>query len=160
MECIKYALWLNPLRCSAFFANKVLLVEGPTETTLFGHMLDTGQITNPSGELFILDCMGKWNMHRFMNMLGALGISHAVLYDYDSGKQGDVEIEKTIQASRNPYTINVDRFPQDIETFLGVPPAGRPHRKPQHIMWHLHQGNIDGSKLASVAVKVETVLGI
>ncbi len=32
MESIKYALWLNPLRCAAFFANKVLLVEGRTET--------------------------------------------------------------------------------------------------------------------------------
>jgi len=160
MECIKYTLWLNPFRCSAFFANKVLLVEGPTETALFGHMFDIGEITSSVGGVFLLDCMGKWNIHRFMNILGALGIPHAVLYDYDGGKQADVEVEKTMQASRNAHTIAVDHFAQDLETFLGIPPAGKPHRKPQHIMWHLQQGNIDSRKLASLATKVETLLGI
>lgn len=160
MECIKYALWLNPLRCSAVFATKVLLVEGPTEVALLGHMFDTGQIAGSVEGVFVLDCMGKWNIHRFMNILGALGIPHAVLYDYDVGDQGDIEIESTIQASRNAYTIAVDHFVQDIEAFLGIPPAGRPHRKPQHVMWHLQQGNIDSSKLISLATKIKAVLSI
>lgn len=104
MESVKYALWLNPLRCGAFFANMVLLVEGPTETALLNRMVENGTITNPAGGVFLFDALGKWNIHRFVNLFGALGIRHAVLYDHDGGKPGDVAIRNTIESARNEYT--------------------------------------------------------
>ena len=103
MESIKYALWLDPRRCSEFFANKVLLVEGPTESAVIGYLLGIGQIPSPVGGVFILDSIGKFNMHRFMKLFEMLGISHAVLYDLDNGKKP--EVDKTIVATKNAYTI-------------------------------------------------------
>ncbi|MBE3141121.1 MAG: hypothetical protein IMZ53_11145, partial [Thermoplasmata archaeon] len=38
MESVKYALWLNPYRCSAFFTNRILLVEGATEAAILSCM--------------------------------------------------------------------------------------------------------------------------
>ena len=158
MESIKYALWLDPRRCSAFFANKVLLVEGPAETVIIGYLLGIGQVPSPAGGVFILDSIGKFNMHRFMKLFGELGITHAVLYDSDNGK--NPEVDKTIEATRNACTIGIDSFPVDLEAFLGVPRPDKPHRKPQHVMWHLHQGKIDKAKLEDLAMKVKTLLGV
>jgi hypothetical protein len=157
MESIKYALWLDPRRCSAFFANKVLLVEGPTETAIIGYLLGAGQVPLPAGGVFILDTIGKFNMHRLMKLFGELGISHAVLHDCDNGKYP--EVSKTIEATRNAYTIGIDSFPSDLETFLGVSKTEQ-HRKPQHIMWHLHQGKIDQTRLDALATKIKVLLEI
>lgn len=157
MESIKYALWLDPRRCSAFFANKVLLVEGPTESAVIGYLLGVGQLSSPVGGVFIMDTIGKFNTHRFMRLFGELGISHAVLYDLDNGNK--LEIDKTIAITKNAYTIGIDSFPVDLETFLGVPQTDK-HRKPQHIMWHLRQGKIAKSKLDKLALKVQKLLGL
>lgn len=160
MESIKYALWLNPLRGNAFFANKVLLVEGPTELALIGYMLGVGQIPTPAGGVCLLDTMGKWNTHRFMNMFGALGIAHYVLCDYDEGNGKHGVVYETIEASKSEHTIRIDRFDQDIEAFLGLPRPKDPRRKPQHVMWHLSRGNIDSARLESLTEKVACLLGV
>lgn len=74
MEAVKYFLWLNPDRSSAFFANHVLLVEGPTEVALIGKLIDDEKIANVAPGFYVLDCMGKYNIHRFMNLLIHLGV--------------------------------------------------------------------------------------
>jgi predicted ATP-dependent endonuclease of OLD family len=160
MESVKYALWLNPYRCSAFFANRILLVEGATEAALIGYMLNKGQIPNPSGGVFVFDSIGKYNIHRFMNLFGEFGIPHSVLYDHDSGKPTGILIETTIQASQNAYTIGIDHFSHDLENYLGIPPATRHDRKPQHVMWHVKQGKIEPAKLNELAIKIQTLLKI
>jgi putative ATP-dependent endonuclease of OLD family len=159
MECVKYALWLNPYRCSAFFANKILLVEGATEAALISCMLSEGFIPNPGSSIFVFDSIGKYNIHRFMNLFGEFGISHAVLYDHDNGTQATLQIEKTIKDSRNPFTIGIDFFDKDLEAFLGISPSRR-DRKPQHVMWHVKQGKIDSTRLSALASKVQTLLQI
>lgn len=156
MESIKYALWLDPRRSSAFFANKVLLVEGPTEVALIGYLISQGQISSHTDGVFVLDSMGKYNIHRFMNLFGEMHIPHAVLYDNDNGNHQ--EIEQTINSARNSYTIGIDTFPQEIETFLGIPKASRPDKKPQHAMWHLKHGNISETILNDLVEKVKAVL--
>jgi putative ATP-dependent endonuclease of the OLD family len=156
MESIKYALWLDPKRSCAFFANKVLLVEGPTEVTLINYLIGHGQIATHGDGLFLLDTMGKYNMHRFMNLIGEMHIPHAVLYDFDNGNHP--EIDKTINSSKNPYTIGIDSFPQDIEAFLGIPKASRPDKKPQHVMWQLKNGTIDSCKITDLCKKINTLL--
>lgn len=158
MESVKYALWLNPHRCSAFFANKILLVEGATESALIGYMFEEGLIHNPTGGVFIFDSIGKYNIHRFMNLFGELGIPHAVLYDHDNGKTTGGLVESTINSSINGFTLGIDCFGQDLEAFLGIPPAGRADRKPQHVMYHLKQGKIAEDKLKGLASKVQTLL--
>lgn len=156
MESIKYALWLDPKRASAFFANKVLLVEGPTEVALINYLLRQGQISAQNDGVFVLDAMGKFNMHRFMNLFGEMHIHHAVLFDNDNGRHP--EITQSINAAVNPYTIGIDSFPQEIETYLGIPKATSPDKKPQHAMWNLKQGNINVALLNNLKEKVRAIL--
>ena len=158
MESIKYALWLDSKRSSAFFASKVLLVEGPTEMALIGCLLGLGQIPSPAGGVFVLDCIGNFNIHRFMNLFGELRIPHAVLVDNDKGKYP--EVDSTIQSARNPYTLEIEQFPEDIEGYLGIPPAGRANRKPQHVIWYVQQGKVDATKLQSLVAKAKKALKI
>lgn len=145
MEAVKYALWLDGKRSSAFFAEKVLLVEGPTETALLSYMFDQGLLPNCKG-VFILDTIGKYNMHRFMRIIQKFGIKHYVLYDGDDGRHAP--IDTTIQATSNSFTRGIDTFPHDLEQFIGIPPAARPHRKPQHVMLQVANG-IDLNPLAA-----------
>ncbi len=160
MEAVKYCLWLNPLRCGAFFAKKGLLVEGPTEVALIGYLLETGQIEAPPGEVFVLDTMGKWNTHRFMNLFGALGIPHGVILDQDGETPGNTAICETIEKSRNAYTLGIHYFDHNIESFLGIPSYGDRHRKPQHVMRLLCNKKIDRQKLQALAATLQHVLQI
>ena len=155
MESIKFFLWLNPDRASLFFAEKVLLVEGPTEVAFINKLIDDGKILAASG-LYILDCLGKWNMHRFMNLFGKLNIKHSVLYDDDGGKGVQQGFNQLLQNSRNPSTCEVQSIANDIETFLGVAPAMNPHRKPQHLLFHYSKNNINQESLNSFCQIIES----
>jgi len=152
MEAVKYALWLDSKRSSAFFAEKVLLVEGPTETALLTYMYDQGNLPACNG-VFIIDTIGKYNIHRFMRLFEAFGIRHYVLYDADSGHHPI--IDATIQDASNQFTGGIDTFPKDLESFLGIPPTQRPHRKPQHVMLQVANGGID---LEPLTAKVNTLV--
>ena len=58
IESMKFIISLNPFRAGAFFADKVLLVEGPTEQVFINKLIDDGVLNTPTG-VFILDCLGK-----------------------------------------------------------------------------------------------------
>ena len=161
LESIKYALWLDARRCNAFFADIVLLVEGPSEVALFEYLIAKGQIKVPKGKVVVFDSMGKFNLHRFMNLFEGLGIRHSVLYDRDQDANGQPKypkVDETIHEAQNETTIKIDFFPKNIEEFLGIPPAPRPHQKPQHIMWHVRNGQVAREKLQALINKVETLL--
>ncbi len=149
MESIKYFLWLDSQRCGMFFAQHVLLVEGPTERVLIDYLLDSGQLAMPLGGVFVLDCLGKFNMHRFMNILGPLRISHSVLFDGDGGVPPHDGVRKLIEDSMNPYTQGVTCFPLDLEEALGIAKPRRANRKPQNVMLKLHEDAIAPEKLQS-----------
>lgn len=156
MESVKYHLWLDPRRCGAFFSERVLLVEGPTEVALVTYMLDQGILPRPLGSFFVLDTVGKYNTHRFMNLLGQLGIRHYVLYDSDNGRLNI--IDQTIQNSRNQFTSGIDAFPDDLEGFLGIARTDK-HRKPQHVMYQIAQNKVDPAVMTSLATKISTLIG-
>lgn len=156
MECLKYALWLDSRRCGVFFANKVLLVEGATETALFRYLYDKKMISHPPGGVFFFDTLGKYNIHRFMNLLGELKIQHSILYDGDNGKNPAIDL--TIHSSENQYTIGIDCFPIDLEEFLCIQHADKPHRKPQHVMFCINQNKVKPEKLVELANKINKLL--
>ena len=157
MEAIKYALWLNPIRCKALFAQKVVLVEGPTETALLSVMADRGILSASARAAFAMDAMGKYNMHRFMSLLGGLGIPHGVLCDEDRGKFAST-VDATIGRARNKYTLGIEWLPDDVEAFLGIPACKEKHRKPQHLMFHLQRGAVADSRLRALAEKIDECL--
>lgn len=155
MELIKYSLWLDPERCGMLFASHVLLVEGATERVLLNHLKDEGYINEPIGGLFILDCLGKFNMHRFMNLMESLNISHSVLFDGDNDKPPHPKVKQLIEDNQNAHTHEVKTFGKDLEGFLRIEPSGNPHRKPQHVMFKLHQGEITEDKLRELGELVD-----
>ncbi len=150
MEAVKYALWLDSRRCSAFFAEKILLVEGPTEVALITYMRDQGMLS-ACDRVFILDAIGKYNIHRFMRLFGYFGINHCVLYDGDNDSEKNRLIDETIERARNDFTGKIDKFDGDLEGFLEIQQASKPHRKPQHVMFHVSTGDYCNSlnRLAS-----------
>ena len=130
MEAVKHFLWLNSDRSGIFFANHALLVEGPTEVALINKLIDDGKIKGADCGLQVLDCLGKYNIHRFMNLLGHLGIAHSVIHDDDDNKDKHADLNQLIQSSKHAtLTHSIHPIAKDVETFLNIPPAGS--RSPQ-----------------------------
>jgi len=158
IESFRYFIWLNPDRTSAFFADHVLLVEGPTEVALINRLIDERKIRAPRG-VYVMDCMGKYNIHRFMNLFGRLGIPHSVLYDDDANRNEHRKLNELIRRSRHPHmTLEVEAIPGDLEKMLGVRLSGRRDLKPQEVLHCYERGNIDQEKLGAFCKTVERCL--
>lgn len=156
MEAVKYFLWLDTERCGMFFAGHVLLVEGPTERALFNFLIESGKISMPKGGVFILDCIGKFNIHRFMNILGPLNIHHSVMFDADNENPPHDLIKQFIESCKNAYTCKIDAFSTDIETYLGVEKT-KTHRKPQHMMLKLQENEIPEEKIDGLCERINSL---
>jgi putative ATP-dependent endonuclease of the OLD family len=48
LEAVRHFLWLNPERCSLFFAQGVLIVEGLSEQVVINYLVKAGKIETPS----------------------------------------------------------------------------------------------------------------
>lgn len=165
MEAVKYFLWLNSERCGVFFAKRTLIVEGPSELVLINYLVQTGELRTPAGGLFILDAMGKFNIHRFMNLLGELKIEHSVLHDTDPNRTGDDKVihegvNKLIQEKRNSFTQEIHLFPDDLETFLGFKVPEKDYRKPSRLLLGLKEGKIDEVQVNALCKIVEKLGGV
>ena len=165
MEAVKYFLWLNPERCGVFFAKRTLIVEGPSEVVLINYLTQTGRIRTPTGGLFVIDALGKFNIHRFMNLLGELKIEHSVLYDQDPNKMGDDKVfhermNKLIQCSKNSFTQKIHVFTDDLEHFLGVTVPGKEHRKPSRLLLALKESRITEDRIEALCKLVEDLAGL
>lgn len=148
MEAVKYFLWLNPDRCGMFFANHVLIVEGPSEQAFINKLLGDGKIKRPADGLYVLDSIGKFNMHRFMNLLAHLGIPHSVIHDDDKNRDLHADINQLIQDSKHEaLTVQIKSINGNLEAMLGIPTPKSGHRKPQHLLFLYETGKIDADKI-------------
>jgi hypothetical protein len=152
MASLKTELWMQATRTTAFFCQRVILVEGPSETALYSYLTTRGLLEPPTRGLAVIDCLGKFNIHRFVAILGAFGIDHSVLYDGDSGKFHDTEVTTAITGAKTSFTKRITRFVNDLESELGISPLPRneSNRKPQYMLYHLETGQVDASKLEAV----------
>ncbi|GIW56659.1 MAG: hypothetical protein KatS3mg082_3063 [Nitrospiraceae bacterium] len=148
MEALKYFIWLNPDRASAVFADHVLLVEGPTEVALINRLIADEKIRNTPPGLYVMDCLGKCNIHRFMNLFSQLGIPHSVVHDEDCEQEWHAEVNKLIEECRHPeFTVEIQRISGRLEELLEISAPRSPHRKPQHVLYHYEKGRIPQEKL-------------
>ncbi len=86
----------NPHICEAFYADKVLLVEGDTEAIVYRDLLARFY---PEEELFVLNTGSKANIPFFQLILTSFEIEHYVIHDVDS--------RKTEKGTNNPaWTLN------------------------------------------------------
>jgi predicted ATP-dependent endonuclease of OLD family len=158
MESVKYFLWLNPDRCGLFFANHVLLVEGAAEQAIINKLIGQKKIDDKNCGLYVLDCLGKYNIHRFMNLLSVLGVPHSVIHDDDENKDHHKEINELIQNSAHPtFTKKIAPITDELESYLGISKTS-PHRKPQHIVLLYASNQIDQQKISKFIGLVESTL--
>ncbi len=146
INLIKYFMTLNPDRASAFFSEIVLLVEGPSEVYLINKLLEEEKII-PKNNIYVFDCLGKYNIHRFMNLFGALGIFHSVLYDGDNEENEHQEINDLIENNKNKYTLKINKLPKNLEESLGVNKIEDNYKKPQHLLYLYINQKINQEKL-------------
>lgn len=159
-SAFKTELWMLPTRAAAFFARRVILVEGPSETALYHYLTTREVMPPPAPGIAVVDCMGKFNIHRFMGLLNAFGVDHSVLYDGDTGKAADAEVTKAIEGSRGDFTMRVTRLQGDLELGLGIPKAvGKNARsgKPQYLLYHLEAGLVPTENLETVIVELNAL---
>lgn len=160
-ESIRYSLWLDSERCSAFFADTVLVCEGATEKTLIDYLIKNNEIDLENRQVYILDAMGKYNIHRYMNLFNKLGIKHSILSDRDGDNSNNQNVNRFIKEHRNDFTLNMHSFDKDLESFLEVEPVSRneKYRKPLNVMWHYKNGKIKQEKSDELAKIVKYLIG-
>lgn len=163
LEAVRHFLWLNPERSSLFFANAVLIVEGLSEQVLINYLLKTGQLRSAVKGVVVLETLGKYNIHRFMNLLGESRIDHAVLHDMDANKTGNEKVKQDklnqlIQESRNTCTKVVETLPSNLEDFLGVQVSGERWKKAAEVLLAVQQNKVAAHKLNNFMTKVSLLL--
>lgn len=70
----------NPHICEVFYANKVILVEGDTETIFYRDLLSRFY---PKEDVFVLNTGSKFNIPFFQQILTHFHIEHYVIHDMD-----------------------------------------------------------------------------
>ncbi|MBI4721632.1 MAG: AAA family ATPase [Candidatus Stahlbacteria bacterium] len=148
-EFIRYSLWLDSERCSVFFADTILICEGATEKALIDYLIKNNIISLENKQVYILDAMGKYNIHRYMNLFNKLGIKHSVLFDRDKDEEENKKINEFIKNNKNKFTLNIHLFNKDLEDLLEVNPVSgnERYKKPLNVMWHYRNDKIKQEKI-------------
>lgn len=161
LETIRYSLWLDPDRCCAFFADLILICEGASEKILIDKLIKNEEIKLTNKEAYILNALGKENIHRYMNLFRELGIKHSVLYDADEDKGRHKKINEYLNNNKNGLTVKIDYFENSLEDYLGIEKIkepGKSYLKPLNVMWHYQNDKIDKNKINGFKSKVEALL--
>jgi len=87
-------------------------------------------------------------------------LSHAVLHDDDHQREWNAEINQLIDDSRNAFTMAIQALKGELEDVLGIPRAGAPHRKPQHVLYQYEIGTIAGENLTAFCEALSLCLGV
>jgi len=146
-ESFKYFLWVDSERASLFFARHVIICEGATEKIFLDYLLDTQWRDLKDKHIYILDSLGKFNIHRYMNLFNVLGINHSVLMDKDNDSDIHEEINNFIESKKNEYTKTIECFEGDLESFLEIETAARKDQKPLNVFHKFNKNEIDQSKI-------------
>lgn len=86
----------NPHICEVFYSDKVIVVEGDTETIVYRELLKNFY---PHEEIFVLNSGSKNNIPFFQKILTSFNIEHYIIHDTDS--------ELTVKGKRNSaWTLN------------------------------------------------------
>ena len=149
-EALKYFMWLDAERARSFFAKHVIICEGATEKVVFDYLMNNLLQEFIDKNVYILDSMGKFNVHRYMNLFGKLGITHSVLYDRDNDKDIHEIINNFIKSNKNEYTKAINTFDSDLEKFLGIAVVNRKDLKPLNVLENIKNGKISEEKLTKL----------
>ncbi|MCP2619788.1 AAA family ATPase [Candidatus Aminicenantes bacterium AC-334-K16] len=157
-EAIRYSLWLDLERASSFFAEIVLICEGATEKAFIDYLIRNEWIDLRERKIYVLDVMGKFNIHRYMNLFKELGIYHSILADRDENNNVHEIINQFIENNKNIYTKNIYFFDKKIEDFLGIPLPHRRDKRPLNVLWHYKNGKISKDKIYKLKRIIERLI--
>lgn len=156
-ETIRYFLWLDAERSSLFFAKHIIICEGATEKVFFEYLSNDLWSDIKDKHIYFLDAMGKFNIHRYINLFNKLGISHSVLIDKDSDTDIQSIVNQFLIDNKSPLTKKIEAFPKDFETFLEIEKPPRPDLKPLNALYQYKQGNILQTNLDRLKVLIESL---
>lgn len=159
-EALKYFLWLDSERSSMFFAKHVIICEGASEKIFVDYMLNENWHELKKKHLYCLDALGKFNIHRYMNLLGCLGIEHSIVMDRDNDKDIQKQVNEFIDNQKNSFTKKIHAFDTDFEDYLAIqkPPNNRNDLKPMNIMMRFNNGEIEQSKIDGLKEIIEKLI--
>jgi putative ATP-dependent endonuclease of the OLD family len=158
LEEMRYALWLDQSRTSALFATRVLVVEGATERCVLEHLVEQERFKVGLADLVVLDGFGHHNMLRFVSLLSALKIKHAVLYDLDGGKNLAERFEGSLFKVKTDFTCATHALDQDFEVFLGIGKKGTSATKPQWALWNVSERKVGEDRLVALCKIVQKLI--
>lgn len=160
-EILRYFYFLNPDRSGFFFSEKVLLVEGLSEVGLLRKLIDQGLLQLDTRECYILNCEGKYNIHRFMRLLAKLGIPHVVLFDEDGEKNKHPKLNQLISDSACPsFTKGFVKINGKLELFLEMPPIEQSLErfKPMLAIHRFNNGQFSQEKMKILCDNLRSVI--
>ena len=158
-ESMRYFLWLNSERCALFFADFVIICEGPSEKIFIEYLFKTKWNDLRKKRIYLLDAGGKYNIHRFINLFALLEIPHSVLLDSDGGKKHQKYVNEFIRSSKSSKTKAIYEFDPDFEQFLGILlKQNRPDKKPLNIFLHFHNNKISSTKIDKLEEIINSIV--
>ena len=132
--------WINPDRGELFFAEKVILVDGPTEKTIIPALAK--QLNVFRHDYTIIDCGSKDSIPLYLKLLNKFGIKYIAVYDQDHQHNKNQDAKNTATISTNKILNLIENkfgqsvaFINDIEEELGYPSgnSGKPFKALQYI---------------------------
>lgn len=147
-ERFRYQLWLDSDRASMFFADRVLLVEGATEKSLFAWLLARDWHDLSRHRVAIVDAMGKYNLHRYIALLEGFGIPYGLMLDDDLNKNHHKVVNEMLKSKVGSSRLSDACFISEcMEKFLGLNLPVRDDQKPVHILKAVEERRVDQEKL-------------
>ena len=156
-EALKYFLWLDSERASMFFAKHVFICEGASEKIYIDYLFNEYWPEFRDRHIYLLDALGKFNIHRYMALLTAFGIKHSVLLDSDNDEGIHRIVNSFIEERRTALTNNIYAFKGDFETFLGIDKPKRKDLKPLNIIIRHQNNEIPSEKIAELKTILEAM---
>ena len=150
-EEFRFQLWLDADRASMFFADKVLLVEGATEKALFNYLLANDWHDLTKERILVVDALGKYNFHRFINLFARFGIRHGIIMDNDNNDNHHEVINQLIRDRTNEFTLaDPVEFEGCLEKYLGLSLPTSNNQKPLKILYAVKNKMISSEKLVQL----------
>lgn len=115
-DAIKNMVYFDRPRSDMFFADKVVLVEGPTDYNMYRFLKSQGEFKDcDTNGVVLIDCCGKWPMPYFQKILNAYNIPHSILIDLDG--QVNSVYNNNVFAEFSGLTQSFLGWEKDLEHF-------------------------------------------
>ncbi len=144
-KALRAAIDFHPTVTEAFFAQRVVLVEGDTELAVLRHekrLSDLAGIDEDKGDnTTIVSCGGKWTIPAMAQLLTKFGVPFRVIHDRDG--QGKTDAELAALPAIHPYRANArieqiagkdnvliidDTFEHVFDDLAEVPASAKPYK--------------------------------